>query len=609
MGSIWSFSTKSLVISALLVASIAWHADLQAADLRLEWTDTSDNEEGFRIEHLLAGAFVEKVTTVGAGVMSYTDSALVAGNIYCYRLRAFNIEGESEASNQACGIAQEAPSVTPTVSTPQGPMIAASPTAVLPGGTVSASWSGIAAPTTTDWIGLYVAGAPDVGTSIDWMYVSCSKSASGAQGSGSCPFVGPTTAGTYELRLWSNDGYTRLATSSALIVSTQISGPIVVSTPGTGEGSGSSSSGAAQLPTKWTDYRLSVKLKSTDNDAMGVLLRYQDPNNYYRFVWKRQAKVRRIEKVQNGVRTVLGHDSVRYAVGQTYQLEITAQGQSLKVLIDGAEIFSVSDSSFAEGTLGLYSSGNQTTSFDDVAVEDLATGSVLLSEDFNDGLMRGWTVVDQNPSEGPSSWSAETGSLVQSSNVQGTFALYTLRNWTDYRLALEVRSSDNDSLGVMFRYQDNHNYYRFTWNTEDGFRRLEKVNDGLVTGLAEDSIAYVTGQSYDLEILAQGSTIEVRIDGSLTFSAQDSTLDRGGVALYSWYNQGSSFDNVVVEDLATGSLLLSENFNDGNLIGWTIVDQGTEEGPSAWSVESGALIQSGNLGSSTPASLGTYVLY
>ena len=45
----------------------------------------------------------------------------------------------------------------------------------------------------------------------------------------------------------------------------------------------------------------------------------------------------------------------------------------------------------------------------------------------------------------------------------------------------------------------------------------------------------------------------------------------------------------------------------GSFMGWTIVDKGTGYGPSKWSAESGALVQSSNIGSGSQ--LGTFALY
>ena len=100
-----------------------------------------------------------------------------------------------------------------------GTTLSASPTTVAPGGTITATWSGIANPSTTDWIGLYTPGAGNTAF-IDWIYVSCSKSPGSPRASGSCSFVVPTSVapGTYQLRLLANNGFTLLTTSNNFTV-------------------------------------------------------------------------------------------------------------------------------------------------------------------------------------------------------------------------------------------------------------------------------------------------------------------------------------------------------------------------------------------------------
>jgi hypothetical protein len=218
---------------------------------------------------------------------------------------------------------------------------------------------------------------------------------------------------------------------------------------------------------------VSLKIRSNDNDGVGLMFRYQDSENYYRFSWYPQEKFRRLEKRVAGVFKVLAQDTVAYAAGQTYALQIIAQGSSLKVLIDGKTIFSVTDPSLTEGTIALYSFYNVGASFDDVTVEELPSGKVLLSDNFNDHDHLGWTIVDEGNNDGPSKWSAATGALVQSSNIgsaepddPGTYALFTRGSWQDYRVTLKMRSVDNDPRGVMFRYQDSENYYRLSWDKQ-----------------------------------------------------------------------------------------------------------------------------------------------
>ncbi len=90
--------------------------------------------------------------------------------------------------------------------------LAVDPASVAPGTTVTASWNGIGAPTATDWIGLYLPGAPDT-SYLTWR-------ATTGTASGSVPFTIPASvgSGTYQLRLFAKGGFTRLAVSNNLAI-------------------------------------------------------------------------------------------------------------------------------------------------------------------------------------------------------------------------------------------------------------------------------------------------------------------------------------------------------------------------------------------------------
>lgn len=78
-----------------------------------------------------------------------------------------------------------------------------SPTTIPAGGMLTATWSRIATPTPTDWIGLFAPSGANTAF-IDWIYVSCSKTPGSSRASGSCPFIVPASLapGNYELRYW-----------------------------------------------------------------------------------------------------------------------------------------------------------------------------------------------------------------------------------------------------------------------------------------------------------------------------------------------------------------------------------------------------------------------
>ena len=88
--------------------------------------------------------------------------------------------------------------------------LTASPTTIPAGGMLTATWNGIAAPTPTNWIGLFTPSAANTAF-IDWIYVSRSKTPGSPRASGSSFYRARfACAGNYELRLLANDGFTDL---------------------------------------------------------------------------------------------------------------------------------------------------------------------------------------------------------------------------------------------------------------------------------------------------------------------------------------------------------------------------------------------------------------
>lgn len=73
-----------------------------ATVVRLDWTDNSTNETGFKIERKTgdAGAW-SQIGTAGANQTSYEDRAVAADTFYSYRVRATNAAGDSNASAEA----------------------------------------------------------------------------------------------------------------------------------------------------------------------------------------------------------------------------------------------------------------------------------------------------------------------------------------------------------------------------------------------------------------------------------------------------------------------------------------------------------------------------
>ena len=72
-----------------------------SSKIRLDWTDGSTGEDGFRIERSTDNVSFTLVSTVGANVTTFEDSNLSPDTFYYYRIRSFNNAGESGNSGRA----------------------------------------------------------------------------------------------------------------------------------------------------------------------------------------------------------------------------------------------------------------------------------------------------------------------------------------------------------------------------------------------------------------------------------------------------------------------------------------------------------------------------
>jgi len=84
------------------------------SQLQLDWVDNSPNEDGFKIERSTGGGPFVQIRQEGANVTTFTDSGLAANTTYTYRVRAFNLGGDSGYSNEASATTLPNPPTAPS---------------------------------------------------------------------------------------------------------------------------------------------------------------------------------------------------------------------------------------------------------------------------------------------------------------------------------------------------------------------------------------------------------------------------------------------------------------------------------------------------------------
>ncbi len=122
---------KKLIVVALILdlmlffTSPALPAAAPTATLTLGWTDTSDNEDGFRVYRsttgpagtftLLATVLSDAAGKLNVGrTVTYVDTGLAFSTQYCYQISSFNAAGESARTAPGCATTTAAPIVVPT---------------------------------------------------------------------------------------------------------------------------------------------------------------------------------------------------------------------------------------------------------------------------------------------------------------------------------------------------------------------------------------------------------------------------------------------------------------------------------------------------------------
>ena len=80
---------------------------VSTSQINIGWADNSTTETGYKVERKTgAGGAYSQIALLGANAVSYSDVGLSPNTSYCYRVRAYNGNGDSGYSNEACATIQ-----------------------------------------------------------------------------------------------------------------------------------------------------------------------------------------------------------------------------------------------------------------------------------------------------------------------------------------------------------------------------------------------------------------------------------------------------------------------------------------------------------------------
>ncbi|WP_183323977.1 hypothetical protein [Halomonas cerina] len=308
----------------------------------------------------------------------------------------------------------------------------------------------------------------------------------------------------------------------------------------------------------------STRLRLASDSKAALVFRYGDPDNHYRLVLGTGDGRQLIRLTGRGGAQIMWRDDANLVPGQTHGLRIEVGQDTLRGYLDTVPLFTVNDPDAGKkGRIGLSAWGREVM-FTSLAVHADAHHSLLAVNPFREFHPDQWQFVDEPSSGSRSDWQHdETEQLLKQTreihgtgdgpyDQPGTYAVTGDRAWRDYRLMVHLSSGSDGAIGVMFRYQDDNNFYRFSMDSRGTYRRLIRKVDGQVRLLWQDDTGFTVGREYQLTMDCVDDGLTGYVDGERIFDLKDTRIDAGAVGLYCRANRDARFYKLWVVAPADG---------------------------------------------------------
>ena len=175
-------------------------------------------------------------------------------------------------------------------------------------------------------------------------------------------------------------------------------------------------------------------------------------------------------------------------------------------------------------------------------------------DDFEDGVADGWTTVN-------GTWDVVDGEFAQTSNATGTrFLAINGPTVTDLLLTAQVRTTDDDDIGLIYRFRDANNFSVAVFNPQNQRVSIDEIEDGVrstvevITGIEPlifNRIRRPFGLPVEVAVWAEQENVRVFVNGRQVIATSEAPVAAGRIGLFSNNNRNSVFDDVRVVDPST----------------------------------------------------------
>lgn len=300
------------------------------------------------------------------------------------------------------------------------------------------------------------------------------------------------------------------------------------------------------------DQVVRTRVRSWGPESFGVLVRHGGVADYYWLDLDTRKQRMRFGVRAAGKFRVL--QSLLFPVEsyRSYDIEVRAIGDLFVISIDGDERIRVRDGTHARGKPGLACNSVSLFAVEDFQVVDTARRDpAALRDTFESpGLGFFWRVVD-GASAG--AWNPVGGRMLQTAYVAdveklGTNLISDVLDLRDVTVRSEIQVKGAGRVGLWCRYTQDGNGYR-AWI--DPLRRsasIERYAARQATSLAAaQDLPLEVNRRHEVEFVAVGDELILRVDGVEILKASDSKFLSGRVGLHTYAQSTASFEGIVAE--------------------------------------------------------------
>ncbi|GAB4561936.1 MAG: hypothetical protein Kow0047_09660 [Anaerolineae bacterium] len=309
------------------------------------------------------------------------------------------------------------------------------------------------------------------------------------------------------------------------------------------------------------------------NNEISVVYRFVDNDNFYLFSISSDGYYRLRKQVDGEFITVIEwtpSDAIEVGEETINRVAVYARGPYMAFFVNGILVDETQDSSLSSGSIGLaagsFEEPGVEVAFDNLALWELAPlpaivepSAPIVRETPEVGLLdeRLAEIVAAPPSfvdtfrRDVGHWEALGGDTEESAGFYagGAYHITVAKtNWVAWTSAVDLELADfyleldtahvagslDNQLGVLFRYQDEGNFYKYVISS-DGFYALHALVDSewveILPWQQSDAINTGEGSSNHLGLLVQGDEIALMVNDTVLDVVYDDTFASGGIAL------------------------------------------------------------------------------